>query len=172
MGKIGLFFGSSTGKTESVAYQIKQEFDKFEPDMVDVHNIGASTPEMITKYKYLIMGIPTWNTGELQDDWDVFMPNFRNMDLTGRKVALFGLGDQNGYGFNFLDALGMLADELLLANAEVFGFYRNKSYEFAESKAKVEDHFVGLGIDEEGQQNLTPERITAWVKQVKDEFGL
>lgn len=172
MAKIGLFFGSSTGKTEAVAYQIKSEFDKFQADLVDVHNIGASTPEAILKYSHLILGIPTWNTGELQDDWDVFWPRLREMDLSGKKVAIFGLGDQNGYGFNFLDAAGMLADEVLMQGGDLFGMWPTQSYEFEESKAAVEDHFVGLGVDEDGQSGMTPERLTKWVAQVKDEFGL
>lgn len=172
MAKIGLFFGSSTGKTEAVAYQIKAEFDKIQGDLVDVHNIGASSPEGVLKYSHLIFGIPTWNTGELQDDWDVFFPRLREMDLAGKKVAIFGLGDQNGYGFNFLDAMGVLADEVLMQGGDVYGFWPNSTYEFNESKAKVEDHFTGLGIDEDGQQGMTPARVTAWVQQVKEEFAL
>jgi len=172
MGKIGLFFGSSTGKTEAVSFQIKAEFDKIENGIIDVHNIGSAGTDIMMKYQYIIMGIPTWNTGELQDDWDVFFPNFRSMDMNGKKVALFGLGDQNGYGFNFLDALGMLADEVLMANADVHGFWSSKSYEFEDSKARIEDYFVGLGIDEEGQQDKTPQRITQWVNQIKAEWGL
>lgn len=172
MAKIGLFFGSSTGKTEAVAYQIKSEFDKIEQDMVEVHNIGASTPEQVLKFKNIIIGIPTWNTGELQDDWDVFFPRLREMDFSGRKVAFFGLGDQNGYGFNFLDAMGIVADEILMQGGDVYGLWSAKSYEFNESKAQVEDHFIGLGIDEDGQQGMTPERVVTWVQQVKDEFGL
>jgi flavodoxin I len=61
MAKIGLFYGSSTGNTEYVAYQIKDEFDKRDPSLVDVINIGASTPEQKLGYDLLILGIPTWN---------------------------------------------------------------------------------------------------------------
>jgi len=172
MGKIGLFFGSSTGKTEAAAYQIKAEFDKFEAGMVDVHNIGASTPELVLKYNYIIMGIPTWNTGELQDDWDVFFPRLSEMNFTGKKVAVFGLGDQNGYGFNFLDAAGILADEVMKQGAEVWGLWPGKTYQYEESKAKLDDHLVCLGIDEDGQSEMTGGRITAWVKEVKEQFGL
>lgn len=172
MAKIGLFFGSNTGNTEAVAYQIKDAFDKILPDTVEVHNIGASNAEQITGYQYLIFGIPTWNTGELQDDWDAFLPNFKKMNLSGKKVAIFGLGDQNGYGFNFLDAVGILADEVMLAGGEVWGLWKNDKYEFNESKAKLEDYFLGLGIDQEGQADSTPARITEWVKNVKAEFGL
>jgi flavodoxin I len=166
MAKIGLFFGSSTGKTEAVAYQIKAEFDKVQPDVVEVHNIGSSAPDVLLKYSHLIFGIPTWNTGELQDDWDVFWPRLREMDFNGKKVALFGLGDQNGYGFNFLDALGMLADEVLMQGGDVLGLWPSKTYEFNESKAKVEDHFIGLAIDEDGQfaliHLLVEQRVKAY----------
>lgn len=172
MAKIGLFYGSNTGNTEFVAYQIKEEFDKVLPGAVEVHNIGESTPEKILGYQYLIMGTPTWNTGELQDDWSVFWPNFESMDFTGKKVALFGVGDQNGYGFNFLDALGMLADQVLIHGGELHGLWSGKTYSYEESRAKIEDHLLGLGIDQDGQQEMTSGRIKEWVVQVKDQFGL
>lgn len=172
MAKIGLFYGSNTGNTENVSFQMKEEFDKILPGAVEVHNIGRSTPDDILKYQYLIFGIPTWNTGELQDDWDAFMPKFDSMDLKGKKVALFGLGDQNGYGFNFLDAVGILADKVMERGGQVWGLWATQSYQFEESRAKVEEYFLGLGIDEVGQTEMTRERIRAWSKDVKNEFGL
>jgi flavodoxin I len=172
MAKIGLFYGSNTGNTEAVAFQMKEAFDSVLPDACEVHNIGASSPETILGYDYLVFGIPTWNTGELQDDWDAFLPNFKEMDMKGKKLAVFGLGDQNGYGFNFLDAVGILADEAMLAGADVYGLWSTGDYEFNESKAQVEDYFLGLGIDQEGQEDKTPERIKTWVQDVKAEFGL
>lgn len=170
MAKVGLFFGSSTGNTEAVSYQIKQEMDTHDGWEVDVHNIGASTPEKLMEYDYLIMGIPTWNTGELQDDWDIFLPNFANMNMSGKKVAMFGLGDQNGYGYNFLDALGLLADEVMKAGAYVIGLWKSDTYQFEESKATIEDHFLGLGVDQEGQEEMTTNRIKTWVAQVIEQF--
>ncbi len=172
MAKIGLFYGSNTGNTESIAYIIKEEFDKILPGAVEVHNIGRSTPEDILRYNLQIMGIPTWNTGELQDDWDAFMPKFNSMDMNGKKVALFGLGDQNGYGFNFLDAVGILADKVMERGAQVWGLWSNKAYQFEESKARIDEFFLGLGIDEVGQTEMTRPRIQQWVKDVKAEFGL
>jgi flavodoxin I len=172
MAQIGLFFGSNTGNTEAVAYIMKDEFDKILPGVVQVHNIGRSTPADILKYQYIIIGIPTWNTGELQDDWGAFMPQFETMDMSGKKVAFFGLGDQNGYGFNFLDAVGIVADKVMERGAQVWGLWSNSNYQFEESKAKVEEYFLGLGVDQEGQAELTAPRIQTWVKDVKMEFGL
>lgn len=172
MAQIGLFFGSNTGNTENVAYQIADEFNRVLPGSVDVHNIGRSSPADILKYNYLIMGIPTWNTGELQDDWDAFLPRFNEMDMNGKRVAIFGLGDQNGYGFNFLDAVGVLADKVMERGAILWGMWSNKTYQFEESRARIEDHFLGLGVDEEGQKELTRDRVKTWVQDVKKEFGL
>ncbi|MEO1256829.1 MAG: flavodoxin domain-containing protein, partial [Bacteroidota bacterium] len=90
MTKIGLFYGSNTGNTEAVAHDIKSAFDEILPDTVQIHNIGASSAETVIQYDYLIFGVPTWNTGELQDDWDAFLPNFKTMDLKGKKLAIFG----------------------------------------------------------------------------------
>lgn len=172
MAKIGLFYGSSTGNTEVVAYQIKAEFDKLDPSLVEVFNIGKATPEQVLSYDYLIFGIPTWNTGQLQDDWEIFLPKLKGKDMSTKNIAIFGLGDQNGYGFNYLDAVGTLSDVLLDNGATISGLWSTKGYEFEESKAKVEDHFLSLGVDQEAQANLTADRVKEWVPQVIYEFGL
>jgi flavodoxin I len=173
MAQVGLFFGSNTGNTEAVAYQIQEAFNAIAPESVVVHNIGASSPEDILKYDYLIFGVPTWNVGQLQDDWEAFLPKFKEMDMNGKKLAIFGLGDQNGYGFNFIDAVGMLADEAMLAGAELYGMWSTKDkYEYEESRAEVEDYFLGLPLDHEAQEDMCPARIKQWVQEVKDEFGI
>ncbi len=172
MGKVGLFYGSSTGNTEFVSYQMKEEFDKRAPGLVDIFNIGSSSVEQFAGYDFMICGIPTWNTGQLQDDWAIFLPKLESTTLKGKKIAVFGLGDQNGYGFNFLDAVGTLTDELLASGAELWGLWRTKGYEFAESKAQVEDHFLGLGVDQDGQPEQTSARVQRWVNQVLGEFNL
>lgn len=172
MALIGLFFGSSTGHTEDVADEVKAEFDKLSPGLVDLHNIGATTPEQFMSYNYLICGIPTWNTGQLQDDWEFFLPKIVGMDMSGKQVAIFGLGDQNGYGFNFLDAVGLLAEALLEKGADVIGLWSTDGYQFNESLGEYEGKFLGLGIDEDGQPELTTPRVKQWVAQLRKEFKL
>src|SRR5574338_1198078 len=97
MAKIGLFYGSNDGHTEDVANRIKAAFDIYEQDIVSVANIAHTSVEDIAQWDNLILGVPTWNVGLLQDDWDIFFPNMDNLDLTGKKVAIFGLGDQDDY---------------------------------------------------------------------------
>ena len=173
MAKVGLFFGSSTGNTETAAYNIKDKLAEVAPGTeVDVFNIGATTPDQIMKYDNIVFGIPTWNTGELQDDWAIFTPKLSDMNFKGKRVAIFGLGDQNGYGYNFLDAVGILGDEVLIQEGELVGYWPVNTYEFEESIGQDGDYFMGLGIDEDGQESMTEARIATWCDQIRQEFGL
>lgn len=61
--KIGLFFGTSTGSTESVAERIQEEFGDLISEPIDVETIQGSVADEFAKYNALIVGTPTWNTG-------------------------------------------------------------------------------------------------------------
>jgi flavodoxin I len=172
MTTIGLFYGSSTGNTEFVADEIKAIIDQIDPDLCQIFNVGSTTLEQFLSFDYLILGIPTWNTGQLQDDWEIFLPQIAGKDMTGKKVAIFGLGDQYGYGFNFLDAVGLLAETILGNNADLYGMWSTEGYEYDESLAEYGDKFLGLGLDEEGQKELTTPRLKQWIAQVLEEFEL
>ena len=55
----------------------------------------------------------------------------------------------------------------------VIGHWPTEGYDFEASKGLVDDkHFVGLGIDEDRQPELTEERVDAWVKQIYEEMCL
>jgi flavodoxin len=66
----------------------------------------------MSQYDVLILGIPTWDFGEIQEDWEAVWDQLDTLDLQDKIVALYGMGDQLGYGEWFLDALGMLHDKL------------------------------------------------------------
>jgi len=172
MAKIGLFYGSNTGNTETVAYNMAEKFNEIEAGLVEVFNIGATSPEDMLKFDYMVFGIPTWNTGELQDDWAFFLPKMENMNFAGKKIAIFGLGDQNGYGFNFLDAAGILADEIFIQDGDVLAYWPADDYEYEVSLAEEGPLLMCLGIDEEGQAEKTDPRIAEWAQLVKKEFGI
>ena len=168
---MAIFFGSTTGNTENVAEMISAEMGDLVTHMA---NICDTEPDDLLKYDVLIFGIPTWNVGELQYDWEDFVPRLKGLNLTGKKIAMFGLGDSYGYSENFLDALGLLWDELRdLGTPELVGIWPTKGYEFDESIGKYdEEHFLGLGLDEENQSQLHDERIKAWTSKVRKELGL
>lgn len=171
MADIGLFFGSDEGNTESVAQRIQQCFGEA---LVDIIDIGDATQLDFTRYDNLILGIPTWDFGQIQSDWDDFWDDIQEVNFTGKTVALFGLGDQFGYGDFFLDAMGMLHDVVVARGARIIGHWSTAGYEFDASKAKIEgaDLFVGLAIDEDQQEALTNGRIAQWCAQVAKEFGV
>lgn len=168
---IGLFYGSSTCYTEMAGEKIR---DRLGAERVDIFNI-ADTPVIEAQfYDYLIFGIPTWDYGELQEDWEEIWPELDDLDLSGKKVALYGLGDQVGYPEWFLDALGYLHDKLVERGAHLCGYWPREGYEFENSKALTDsgDLFVGLALDEENEFDKTADRIARWCEQIISEFGL
>lgn len=165
---IGLFYGSSTCYTEMAAEKIR---DIIGPELVTLHNLKDDSPALMTQYDALILGIPTWDFGEIQEDWLANWDAIDTVDLSGKVVALFGLGDQQGYGEWFLDAMGLLHDKLLAKGCQIVGYWPNEGYEFEASKALVDEgrYFVGLALDETNQYQLTEARLDAWLPQVLEE---
>jgi flavodoxin I len=170
MASVGLFFGSDTGNTEAVAQMIQIELGK---NMVDIYDIAKSTKEDIEQYSLILIGIPTWYYGESQCDWDDFYPELEKIDFTDKIVAIFGCGDQEDYAEYFLDAMGTVRDIIQARGATIVGQWSTQGYEFEASKALVDDnHFIGLGIDEDRQPELTEQRVKQWCKQIYDEMCL
>jgi flavodoxin I len=169
---IGLFYGSNTGFTELVVDQLVEEFDTVAPNLITVHNIADVSVERLLDYEYLIIGCPTWNVGQLQEDWDAQFLDLEALDLTGKKVALFGLGDQYGYADNFCDAIGILGRKLAAQGAELVGFTGTDGYEFSYSVGVENGRFMGLALDEENESDRTPARLIDWTWQLVDEFDL
>ncbi|MGB0468218.1 MAG: flavodoxin FldB [Pontibacterium sp.] len=169
--RIGLFYGTTTGNTEDVASLIAECLTNFE---VEQHDIAEEGFECAADYQQLIIGIPTWDFGELQEDWADLWETLDEIDFSGRTCALFGLGDQVGYAEWFQDAMGLLHDKLVQRGATMVGYWPNQDYKFIASKALTEDksHFVGLAIDQDSQSIETETRIATWVAQVICEFEL
>ena len=168
MKKIGLIFSFNTIKTSKNAEKVKKAFGKeFDVEMVNVEEIDE---EAFLSHKNMILGVPTWFDGELPNYWDEFMPAIEDMKLKGKKVALFGLGDQLGYPENFVDAIGLLATSLEERGAKIIGLTSPEGYTFERSVALRDGKFLGLALDIENQAALTDERIKTWVEQLKEEF--
>ncbi|PID86036.1 MAG: flavodoxin FldA [Chloroflexi bacterium] len=173
MAKIGLFYGSSTDNTATVADIMKEFFDQSVPDTVEVFDIGTVEVSNLLNYDRLIIGCPTWNVGELQDDWDIAFEDLDDLDFSGKKIAVFGVGDQYGYAENYCDAIGILGKKFRELGAELIGYTNvDDSYDFDESIGVENGRFMGLAIDEDNQGELTDDRVSAWVKQLLVEFEL
>ena len=168
MKKIGLFYSHSTVKTAQVAKKILQEFTESEIESVD---LDAAWDDDFKKYDNFILGTSTWFDGELPDHWDEVIPKINTLSFKGKKVAIYGLGNQKDYPDNFVDGIGLLADIFEGEGARVVGFTSTEGYSFESSKAVRGDQFCGLAIDFENQSKKTNERVKVWVEQLKKEFN-
>ena len=178
MARIGLFFGTNTGKTRKVAKMIKKRLD--DDTMADPLNVNRVGADDIAKYDYLIFGTPTLGEGELpglssdceNESWEEFLPKLDSVDFSGKTVAIYGLGDQVGYAHEFLDAMIELYDFFKERGAKIVGAWPTDGYEFDHSEAIVDGKFVGLALDLDNQSGLTDQRIDAWLKMIAADFGL
>ena len=164
---IKVIYGSDTGNTELVIEDLIKLVDNTE-----VTTVADLTPEDWDNDKF-ILGIPTWYDGELQSDWEDYFEEFKTIDFTDKKVAIFGLGDQLGYEEWFCDGIGILAEVIMENGGKVIGYTeKDNSYDLEETpKSLVDDNtFYGLCIDEDNQPELTQDRLEKWVGDIKEKF--
>ena len=168
--KIGLFYGSTTCYTEIVAEKIQAIIGA---DLVDIFNIKEQPLGLCLDYDFIILGISTWDYGELQEDWESIWSDINQLDLSDKIIGLYGMGDQVGYSEWFQDALGMLHEQVLAQGAKPVGYWPVQGYEFSASKALTADGelFVGLSLDEDSQYNLTDDRLDTWCEQILVEYS-
>lgn len=164
--KIGIFYGSSTGTTQSVAEKIA---DKLGVSKDDIHDVSKAEPSDVNKYDVLVLGTSTWGSGELQDSWYDYIAGLEVLDLKGKKIALFGCGDES-MSDTFNDGVGELYDRLKDTGATFIGAYDASVYDFNESRAVRDGIGIGLLLDEQNKSELTDSRIDGWTEKVKAEI--
>lgn len=160
-----IFYASNTGNTADVANMISKELGD-----VEVFDISDGV-EKINDFDKVIIGTSTWGEGDHQDDFEEAWDDFCGLDFSNKTVALFGLGDQDDYGEYFLDAMGMVHEQVVSAGASVIGEWDEvDQYEHEESKAEIDGKFVGLAIDEDNQSEMTEERVQRWCSSIKGDI--
>jgi flavodoxin I len=129
--------------------------------------------EDLAQYDALIVGTPTHNT--MADEyrsgtgWDDIIDDVRGIDLTGKFVAVFGTGDSVCYGDGFCDAIEELHRTFETAGATMVGYVDSSNYQHESSKSDIDGKFVGLALDEMNEEDLTEQRLVAWISQLKKE---
>lgn len=166
MKKIALIYANQADKTALVASKIQQEFG----DAVETVSVETAWKNDFEAYDHLIVGASTWFDGELPTYWDELLPELRTLNLKGKKVAIFGLGDQVKYPDNFVDGMGLLADVFQEDGADLVGFTSIRGYTFEHSAALRGDRWCGLVIDLDNQPDQAEQRVKEWCKQIKTEF--
>ena len=166
MGKVGIFFGTSTGNTETVAEKIASAIGDAELKHVS-DGISAADFE---SHDNLVLGTSTWGVGDLQDDWESAIGELQNANLSGKVVALFGLGDSSSYSDTFVNGMARIYDAVKGNGATVVGAVDASDYTYDDSEAVQDGKFVGLAIDEDNESSKTDGRIAAWVSAIKPSF--
>lgn len=167
MKKIALFYSFNTNNSAKVADKIAKAIGG---DKVEKVNVEMMSDDEFLNYDNLILGVPTWFDGELPNYWDEFIPALDDMDMKGKVVAIFGLGDQEDYPENFADAVGILGEKLESRGAKLIGETSTEGFEFERSLAIRDGKFMGLVLDEDNQADLTDKRIDKWVKDITKKF--
>ncbi|MDD5125035.1 flavodoxin domain-containing protein, partial [Methylovulum sp.] len=111
MAKIGIFFGTDTGNTRRIAKDIQTLLGA--GLAAKPVNIRTASVEDLLQADVLILGTPTYGEGELPglatgnatESWAEFLPKLASHDLTGKTVAIYGLGNQKGYADDFVSAM-------------------------------------------------------------------
>lgn len=171
MAKVGIFFGSSSGVTRGASELLSQQFSGSE--LIDMEE-DFDGIEQFDDFDVLLIGSSTWGQGDPQRDWVDPLYDLGNdsPDLSSKKVAFFGAGDQKTHGEHFLSALGKMHDLFVSLGAEAYGFTPIGGYDYTYSLAERDGKFCGLGIDDVNQEDLTQERVIGWANQLKIEMGL
>jgi flavodoxin I len=167
--RIGLFYASCTGNCEIIARKISSAFKPF---VVDIYDVMLGNEHKLSEYNYLIFGVPSWDRHLIENDWHDFLLKIADIDFSNKLVAIYGLGDQKMYAFNFLDTMGNVYDWLIEHNANIVGRWPTSGYIFRNSAAVRNGKFVGLGLDEDTEYKLTDPRVKIWVEDLKKEFEL
>lgn len=163
MSRTIILYGSTSGNTERVARLLAGCIE----GGADLFSVGSFSLDKLSGYELILLGISTWGVGEPQGDWDEALPELAHQDLSGKTVALFGLGDAMNYGDSFVDALGALHGAVAESGARRVGFWGMDGYDFSASQAVKNGCFVGLVLDEDNQAELTPIRLRQWAAEVQ-----
>lgn len=168
MSKTGIIYSFKSTKTAKIAEKIVQEFEpEFNIQKVDAEELNE---EIFLSYSNLVLGVPTWFDGELPIYWDEFVPALEDLNLKGKSIAIFGLGNQLEYPENFGDAVGIMAELVTDRGAKLIGLTSTEGYAYESSRAESNGKFLGLVLDQETQPRLSKERISEWVKDLKVQF--
>ena len=139
MDKVHVIYGSTTGMTEAVAAKIANSLG------AQVFNVNAADAAAFDA-ELLVLGSSTWGIGDLQDDWAAKLDEVKG-NFAGKKVAVFGLGDSQGFADSFCVAAETIANAAKDAGATLVGDV--------------------LKLDDTNESDQTDGKIAAWVETIK-----
>ncbi len=172
MKKIALIYWPEGGNVEAVADKIVSHFEGFEIVKASLNMLDRDI--LLGCSKWIVggstVGSHIWQDATDSNKWNMFFKVLDEIDMEGKTVAFFGLGDHILYPNHFVDGLGTLQDEFEKRNARIVGQWKTEGYKFTDSEGVENDMFFGLALDMDNEEELTDKRIVEWLKIVKPEF--
>ncbi|WP_317933199.1 flavodoxin [Halioxenophilus sp. WMMB6] len=174
MKKIGIFFGTDTGTTRLIAKKLMTRVG--EEFCAKPLNVNRITADDFMAYQALIIGTPSYGEGALPSaelgvkngSWEDFLPQLETLDMSGKTIAIYGLGNQVKYGDRFVSAMRHLYRFFKDRGATIVGDWSTEGYEFTGSDAIIDGRFLGLAVDNKNQAMLTEARLDQWAEQIRE----
>jgi len=175
MKKIGLFYWPLKGNVEKVALAIKERFNEEDIDVVDLRQVKA---KHFFYYDNIILGSSTvgadhWEDASDDNKWYILFHemDLDKVDLVGKNIAIYGLGDQVNYPNNFVDGMDRIYSHIKNHNINLIGEWPNDdSYTFNHSEALHNNKFRGLALDLDNDEDTMDEKIDKWLGLIKPLF--
>jgi len=173
MSKTAVFYSPQGGNVDRVANKLGALIGNDKVDLIPVKEFES---EDLIKYNQIILvgstvGTDHWTNETVVDEWPAFFAKSGDNGFEQKKIAIVGLGNSFLYPDHFADGMAELYARLKKQNAQVFGKVEKKGYDFTDSEALNDDgFFCGLPIDEDNEDELTPERLENWIKLLKPDF--
>jgi flavodoxin I len=173
MKKVAIIYWPKKGNTEKAARHIHSKFPEGQAELFTIKEINTAE---FSLYDAFIIGAPTtgadhW-TEAYKSVWMDFFFRLSKAGIKGKPFAIFGLGDQILYPYNFVDGMKDIKEEFEKYGAIHYGSWPVKGYEYKDSESIIDGEFIGLALDEDQQPEMTEERVTAWTDMIKKDFGL
>ena len=162
--KVAIIYSKKAAKTSQVVKMIHQNAAWKNIEDIDVENFIQND---LNEYDLLLLGVPSWFDGELPVYWDELVPYIEELNLNGKKVAIFGNGNQVDYPENFGDAVGIMSELVSAVGAKVIGYTSIEGYSFENSKTVDGNQFKGLILDFENQLDKNEQRVKGWLQSIE-----
>lgn len=172
MNKVLLAYWPLKGNVEYAAKLLAEKLSDF---TIMKKAIPEITVDDLMEYDNWIIGGSTvgshvWMDADDSNRWHDFFRLLNDVNMKGKVVSFFGLGDQILYPNHFVDGLGIFQEEFTRRNAHIVGQWPTEGYTFTDSEGVEKDQFFGLALDEDQQDDMTEDRIAQWLELIKKEF--
>ncbi len=118
MNRTVIIYGSTTGNTETAAKWVRAALSDGDVK-ADILNAADIKADIIAAYDLIIFGASTWGQGDIQDDFYGIYESLTPQILNGKRVAVFGCGDNDMFPDNFCQAVDMIEEKARQCGAQI-----------------------------------------------------